>query len=153
MTITREELVELIELPLHMEGTNPMTKKETVPSVKTTHETRYLKCLLTSDEIRIAGDTLARNLDELEVLDDKLKEIKADFKAQIEAKEAAAKVQRTLVRNKYDYRTVPCTLVLNYTGQTAICTRDDTEAIVEDRKMTMAEKQMDLGFDGNEQTE
>ena len=130
-----------------------MAKKKDEPSVKTTHETRYLKCLLTEDEIRIAGDTLARNLDELEVLDDKLKEIKADFKAQIEAKEAAAKVQRNLVRNKYDYRNVPCTLVLNYTGGTAICTRDDTEAIVDDRPMTMAEKQMDLGFDGDEQTE
>lgn len=109
--------------------------------------------MLTEAEIRAAGDTLARNLDELEVLDDKLKEIKADFKAQIEAKEAAAKVQRNLVRNKYDYRSVPCTLILNYTGQTAICTRDDTEAIVEDRAMTMNEKQMDMGFDGDEKTE
>ena len=153
MTITREELVELIELPLHMEGTNPMAKKETVPSVKTTHEHRLLKCMLTEEEIRVAGDTLARNLDELEVLDDKLKEIKADFKAQIEAKEAAAKVQRNLVRNKYDYRNTPCTMILDYTEGTVVVTRDDTEAIVSDRKMSMEEKQMDLGFDGDEKTE
>lgn len=65
-------------------------KKES--SIKTTHESRLLKCALTKEEIATAGQELARYLDELEVLDDKLKEVKADFKAQIEAKEAAAKV-------------------------------------------------------------
>ena len=130
-----------------------MAKKKDEPSVKTTHETRTLKCMLDDSEMRTAGDTLARNLDELEVLEDKLKEIKADFKAQIEAKEAAAKVQRNLVRNKYDYRPVACTMVLNYTECTVVVTRDDTEAIVIDRKMSAEEKQMDLGFDGDEQTE
>ena len=135
-----------------LKGTELMAKKKDEPSVKTTHETRLLKCMLTPDEIRVAGDTLARNLDELEVLDDKLKEIKADFKAQIEAKEAAAKVQRNLVRNKYDYRNTPCTMILDYTEGTVVVTRDDTEAIVSDRKMSMEEKQMDLGFDSDEKT-
>ncbi|MBE3145027.1 MAG: hypothetical protein IMZ61_14080 [Planctomycetes bacterium] len=130
-----------------------MAKKATEPSVKTTHETRYLKCMLTEDEISVAAQELARHLDEMEVLDDELKKVKADFKAQIERKEAELKVQKNLVRNKYIYRNVPCSLVLNYTGQTAICTRDDTQAIVEDRKMTMVEKQMDLGFDGADGTE
>jgi hypothetical protein len=124
-----------------------MAKKKDEPSVKTTSEHRLLKYILTDEEVRVAGDTLARNLDELEVLDDKLKEIKADFKAQIEAKEAAAKVQRNLVRNKYDYRNIPCTMVLNYTEGTVVVMRNDTEQIVIDRKMSMEEKQMDMGFD------
>ena len=94
-----------------------MSKKPEADSIKTTHETRLLKCALTEIEIRDAGQSLARNLDELEVLDDKLKEIKADFKAQIESKEAQAKVQRNLVRNKWDYRNIPCTMTLNYTQQ------------------------------------
>ena len=130
-----------------------MAKKKDEPSVKTTHETRTLKCMLDDSEMRTAGDTLARNLDELEVLEDKLKEIKADFKAQIEAKEAAAKVQRNLVRNKYDYRPVACTMVLNYTEGNVVVTRNDTDEIVVDRKMLPEEREMDLGFDGDEQTE
>ena len=124
-------------------------KKETQ---KTTHETRLLKCKLTEAEIRDAGDTLARNLDELEVLEDKLKEVKADFKAQIEAKEAAARVQKNLVRNKYDYRQTPCTMVLDYTEQTVKVTRDDTKEVVTERKMLAEEKQMDMGFDKDEKT-
>jgi hypothetical protein len=124
--------------------------KKTEDSIKTTKETRLLKCELTEEEVRQAADTLARNLDELEVLDDKLKEVKADFKAQTEAKEAAAKVQRNLVRNKYDYRQTPCTMTLNYTTQKVIVTRDDTGDVVTERDMLAEEKQMDMGFDAGE---
>ena len=129
-----------------------MAKKTEQPSVKTTHETRLLKCALTENEIRDAGQELARHLDELEVLDDKLKEVKADFKAKTEAKEAAAKVQRSLVRNKYDYRQTACTMVLDYTSGTVFVTRDDTKEIVVDRKMLAEEREMDLGFDGDKET-
>ena len=124
-----------------------MAKKTDGPSIKTTNETRLLKCVLTDEEIAMAGQELARHLDELEVLDDKLKEVKADFKAQIEAKEAAAKVQRNLVRNKYDYRQVACIMVLNYTVGTVVVKRDDTNDIVVDRKMLAEEREMSMGFD------
>ena len=127
-----------------------MSKKQNKPSFKTTHESRLLKCELTVEEVRVAAQELARNLDELEALDDKLKEVKADFKAQIEAKESAAKVQRNLVRNKYDYRNTACTMVLNYTTQIVTVTRDDTGEIVKERKMLTEEKQMDMGFDSDD---
>jgi len=127
-----------------------MTKKSDEPKVKTTHENRVLKCELTEEEVRVAAQELARNLDELESLDDKLKELKAVFKAQIEAKEAAAKVQRNLVRNKWDYRTTPCTMVLDYTNGTVTVTREDTGEVIKERKMLAEEKQMDMGFDGED---
>ena len=127
-----------------------MVKQKDEAKVKTTHETRLLKCELTEEEVRVADQELARNLDELESLDDKLKELKADFKAQIEAKEAAAKVQRNLVRNKWDYRNTACTMVLDYTNGTVTVTREDTGEIIKDRKMLTEEKQMDMGFDGDE---
>jgi len=127
-----------------------MAKKNDLPSIKTTHETRLLKCELTVEEVRVAAQELARNLDELEALDDKRKEVVADFKAQIEAKEAAAKVQRNLVRNKYDYRNTACTMELNYTEGKVIVTRDDTHEIVTERKMMAEERQSNMGFDGNE---
>ena len=61
-----------------------------------------------------------------------------------------ARVQRNLVRNKYDYRQTPCTMVLNYTTQKVVVTRDDTKKVVSERKMLAEEKQMDMGFDGDE---
>ena len=127
-----------------------MVKQKDEAKVKTTHETRLLKCELTEEEVRVADQELARNLDELESLDDKLKELKADFKAQIEAKEAAAKVQRNLVRNKWDYRNTACTMVLDYTNGTVTVTREETGEIIKDCKMLTEEKQMDMGFDGDE---
>lgn len=123
--------------------------KKTEDSIKTTQESRLLKCELTTEEVSEAAQALARHLDELEALEDGLKTVKADFKAQIEAKEAAAKVQRGLVRNKYDYRQTPCTMVLNYTTQQIVVTRDDTKAVVNERKMLAEEKQMSMGFDGD----
>ena len=126
-------------------------QKKTEDSIKTTHETRLLKCELTPEEVSAAADAMARTLDDKEAIEDEFKTVKADFKAQIEAKEAEAKVLRNLVRNKYAHRQTPCTMVLNYTTQTVVVTRDDTEAIVVDRPMVYAEKQMDLGFDAAEE--
>ena len=123
-----------------------MAKKK-VDSVKTTHETRLLKCELAEVEVSDAAQTLARTLDELENIDSEFKTVKADFKSQIEAKEAAAKVQRNLVRNKYEYRQTACTMVINYTTQTVVVTRDDIKEVVSERKISSEEKQMDLGFD------
>ena len=124
--------------------------KKSEDSIKTTKETGLLKCDMTEREVADAAETLARNLDELDALESEFKTVKADFKAQIEAKEAQSKVQRGLVRNKYEYRQTSCTLILNYTKQTVIVTRDDTEEIVSDRQMLAEEKQMDMGFDGDE---
>ena len=124
--------------------------KKTEDKIKTTHETRRLKCVLTEEEVREASDSLARNLDELETLDDELKKMKSDFKAQLEAKEAAIRVQKNLVRDKYEFRPVRCAMVLNYTQGTVVVTREDTDEMVVDRKMRAEEKQMDMGFDGDD---
>ena len=127
-----------------------MAKKDETPKVKTTHETRLLKCELTEEEVRVAAQELARNLDELEALDDQLGQVKADFKTQIVSKEAAAKVQRNLVRNKYDYRNTQCSMVLDYTNGTVTVTREDTGEVIKERKMHAEEKQMNMGFDDEE---
>ncbi|HIJ71686.1 MAG TPA: hypothetical protein HPP87_10035 [Planctomycetes bacterium] len=116
-------------------------------SIKTTHETRSLKCELTEEELKEASESLARNLDALELLEDEKKKVTSDFKARIEAKEAEVRVQKNRVRDKYEYRPTRCTMTMNYSEGTVVVTRDDTEAIVNERPMSFEEKQMDLGFD------
>ena len=125
------------------------TKKQQ-EATKTTHETRQLKCVLTDEEIREASDCLARTLDELEMLQDEEKKIKADFKAQIEAKEAATRVQKNLVRDKYQFRPVRCTMTLNYTTLRVAVARDDTGEVVTERAMNEDEKQLKIEFDAQE---
>ena len=117
------------------------------PVKKTTKETQTLKCELTEEELRTAGQDLARNLDEIEALNDSLKEVKADYKAQIESKEASAKVQRNKVRNKYDYRGVTCTRTEDYKAGSVIVVRDDTGSIVTSRKMSPEERQQKMEFE------
>ena len=122
--------------------------KKTEDAVKTTTETRTLKCELTDAETREAADVLARALDTLECLEDEKKKLTSDFKAQIEGKEAELRIQKNLVRNKYEHRPTQCKMTLNYTKQMVIVTRDDTGAVVVERKMLEEEKQMQMGFDG-----
>ena len=124
-----------------------MAKKTKEPVVKTIKHTQTLKCELTEEELRTAGQELARNLDEIEALNDGLKEVKADYKAQIENKEASAKIQRNKVRNKYDYRGVTCTKTMNYKAGSVIITRDDTDSVIVSRKMTPEERQQKMEFE------
>jgi len=126
------------------------TKTKEQPAIKTTHETRTLKCKLTDEEIREASDCLARTLDELEMLEDEQQKIKSDFKAQIEAKEAATRVQKNLVRDKYAHRQVRCTMTMNYSTLKVIVARDDTGEIITERAMNEDEKQLKIDFDSEE---
>jgi hypothetical protein len=93
---------------------------------------------------------LARTLDEFEMLEDEQQKIKSDFKAQIEAKEAATRVQKNLVRDKYAHRQVRCTMTMNYSTLKVIVARDDTGEIITERAMNEDEKQLKIDFDSEE---
>jgi len=125
-----------------------MAKTKAEDAVKTTHETRNLKCKLTKEELEVAADTLARKLDEADAAEDEKKSVAEEYKSRVTALEAEAKVQRHLVRNKYTFRNVDCQLVLNFTTGTAVCNRLDTGETVEARPLNHEEKQMDFKFDG-----
>lgn len=126
-----------------------MAKKEQ-EKIKTTHETHSLKCQLAEAEVAVAADELAEGLDQLEAIEDEKKATMENFKARAALIEAQAKVNKNLVRDKYIYRRVTCDLVLDYTKLAATLTRMDTKEIITERAMTADEKQMDLGFDGEE---
>lgn len=130
-----------------------MSDKKKESKIKTTHEVRNLKCKLTPEELTTASEEMAKGLDEIQALEESLESVKKDFKARTTAAEARVNVNKNLVRNKYAYRDVPCELVLNYTKQTATSTRSDTGEVFEERPLSHHEKQMDMGFDGDEKPE
>jgi len=115
--------------------------------IATKEQTEYLKCALTAKEVAVAANDLAKLLDDSQALDDQLVSVKADFKAKLEKCEAGIRVSQRLVRDKYEYRNVDCEVEYNYSTLMVKITRKDTSEIVEDRKMTLGEKQMTIDFD------
>lgn len=128
-------------------------KKNTTPKIATKQQTEYLKCVLTAEEVAVAANDLAKLLDDTQALEDQLASVKADFKAKIEKCEADTRVKQRLVRDKCDYRQVECDVEYNYSTLMVKITRKDTNEVIEDRKMTLGEKQMTMDFDedGKEQ--
>jgi len=128
-----------------------MAKTEREEKSKTTHETHSLKCMLTQEELLQYGDDLATTLDDLRKLQDEKDSVVKEFKAREAAYEAQIAAKQLLVRNKYEHRTVDCNLILNYTEQTARLVRLDTNEVIKERVLSEEEKQMRLGFDGEQQ--
>lgn len=127
-----------------------MAKKDE-NKIKTTHEIHLLKCDLTQEELLQYGEELATVLDNLRRLQDEKESVVKEFKAREAAFDAEIVVKQLLVRNKYEYCQIDCTLTLDYTDQSAVLIRQDTNETIKERKMTEDEKQMDLGFDGKEE--
>lgn len=127
-----------------------MAKTETQQKIKTTKETRHLKCELTQEEILAAGDALATAIDNAHKLQDEKKAVVDSFKAKEAAIEAEITTQQLLVRNKHDYRMVDCDNVLDYETLEYYVIRLDTGKEVTRRKMTEEEKQTTLPFDGED---
>ena len=123
-----------------------MSKKKD-EKTKTITETRSLKCELTEDELLQAGEDLAKAIDEARTLEEQRKSANEDYKAQIAAREAEITIKQRLVRNKNEFRPVPCELTLNYTTLKATVVRIDTKAVVQERDLSHEEKQMKIEFD------
>lgn len=128
-----------------------MTKTKEQPKTKTTKETRILKCLLTQDEVLQAGDDLATALDNLKQLLAEKESVVKTFKAKEAELEANITAKQVLVRNKYDYRSVDCTNVLDYETAECYVIRTDTNEEIVRRAMSEDEKQTTLPFDGEKE--
>jgi len=98
-----------------------------------------LKCVLTQDEILQAGQSLADAQEKIERLRDELASYKAQNKTQEAEAEAIANRNGTLVRQKYEMRSVECEVERDYQHEFITVTRLDTGAIVDHRPMNREE--------------
>ena len=108
--------------------------------IRETEITENLKCMLTEDEVKQAGEAMAKFVQDTARLEGDLKSIKASFKAKIEAAAAGIIDNSNKVRDKYEYRDVDCMQSMNFTVHTIKVTRADTKIVIENRKMTNKEK-------------
>lgn len=122
-------------------------KKKVQDKIRETEISENLKCMLTEDELKQASETTARLIQEKTQLEKDKKSTMASFKAKIEAADAGIIDFSNKIRDKYEYRYVDCLKHQNFTTGTIKVIRTDTQAIFEDRKMTVREKQEENLFD------
>ncbi len=127
-----------------------MSKKIEKDKIATKQQTEYLKRMLSTEEVALAANDLAKLLDDSQALESQLVSVKADFKAKLEKCEADVRLKQRLVRDKYEYCYIDCDVEYNYSTLMRKITRKDTSEVVEERKMSMSEKQMSMDFDGEE---
>lgn len=122
-------------------------KNSAADKIRKEEVTENLKCMLTEEEIRQAGETTAKLIQDRGQLEKDKKSVMAGFKAKIDACEAGIIDNSNKVRDKYEYRDVLCEKQHNFTDYTIRVVRSDTGMTVENRKMNLTEKQKESLFD------
>jgi hypothetical protein len=100
----------------------------------------------TPDELRDIGDTLAQAVTRLDGLENDLKNVKAQFKADIEGLEAEIKKEGFRLRNKYEYRPIECDVIFNFSEKVIFWKRKDNGVVEKSRPMRPSDLQLDLPF-------
>lgn len=103
-----------------------------------------LKCLLTADEIREAGENLARLISSIEDLESEKRSLMSDFKARIDSASAERDMLARKIGNRYEFRAVECEEIWDYDTKTVSVVRQDTGETVRERTMTADELQKGL---------
>ncbi len=125
-----------------------MAKTQKKDKIKETEITENLKCMLTDDEVKQVGETMARLIQTKAGLEKDKKSAMASFKAKIDAADAQIIDNSNKVCDKYEYRDVDCVQCMNFTVHTIWTVRSDTGEKIEDRKMTVQEKLEQKLWDG-----
>ena len=107
-----------------------------------THE--HLKCILTEEEIKEAGASLADRYSEITDLEEAKKSVTSDFKAKIDSATADASVLARKIQNGYEFRNVECELQFCTDDKIVQSVRLDTFEIFKSRPMTSDELQEGL---------
>jgi len=104
--------------------------------------TESLKCILTDKERLELGDKQAKDIGELGRLEDQLKGVTGQIKAQQKEVEARLKATSETIRNGYQYRDVEVTKKID--GEIAKYYRHDTGECYKERGIFPSERQMIL---------
>lgn len=133
------------------EGTEPGTEQpddetSALPHIETHTETQSLKCILTQDEIKQAGERMARAEGEKKDHEATMKSVVSRYKAKIDESVAVMSSEAEKVRSGYEFRTVGILVEMDHSEGKVTKTRKDTFEIIEDRKMSDFELQREIRF-------
>jgi len=122
------------------------TKETKKQKPRVSKYSRSLKCELTDDERKDAALLLAQKLDEIGSLESELTSIKKSIQGKVALAEAEAGNAKAMVRDGYEIRSVDVQETMDYEEKSVRVIRLDTGEIIEDRKMSATELQMELDY-------
>lgn len=108
---------------------------------------KNVQVLLTTAEYVSMGKEMGRTQNELKGLQDRLKQVKADFSAKIAEKEARLNSLSTTISNGYEYREVDCFYSYRAKDGQKDVVRTDTREIIGTETMTKRDFQENLPLD------
>lgn len=127
------------------EAMDAMTDEDTAPpDAKVIHRTESLLCKLTLDELRAAGDELARAVQDIGAETDRQTEIKAQMKARLSELEARKTQLAIKVSRREEYRDVQVHVIHDYARGVVTSQRQDTCEFFHERPMEEHERQAAL---------
>lgn len=144
-----EEFGSLEDLEIKLpEGETGEAQGETssLPRIETHTEAETLKCLLTEEEIKAAGDLMARADGERVDAEATLKSVSAQYKAKIASAEAMVGAEASKIRSGYEFRPVEVRVEFDHERGTVERFRTDTFEMIEGRRMTTFEAQRKIRF-------
>lgn len=108
---------------------------------------RHLRVILTREQIAEFADRAAHMLEERDTKEGNFEALKKQAKAELEALESKHRELSGYVRDKARYQEVQCERVFDYSRGVVIEKRLDTEETLQERAMTLDERQLGLELD------
>jgi ribosomal protein S25 len=133
-----------------------MTKEEAADNKVTFLESEYdanLKCALTPDEVMAEAERMARLQQEIKAKEDEAASVNKRYKSEIEGLICQQDTCAGLVRDKFRFKTVRCMKRLDWLTKLVTCVRQDTLQTIEQRSMTVAESQMELEINDEQEAQ
>jgi len=128
-----------------------MAKKQKVDQIKEAKEWHPFSHALTDEERRVAANSLAKTLSELEGIEKERKVVNSSFKTKCDGLKRKIAYLGSSVLIGEEQRSIECNRITNYTKGQMVLVRTDTGQVVEERPLSDDEKQME--FDDNESGE
>ena len=124
-----------------------MAKSKSRDTIHTSQEPHQVEFKLTDEKKAAAALVLANAHSEVESLTLEKKASMAEYKQRADKLSEKIHVTSLMVQKGVEMRSVSCKLELNYTTCRAKIIRSDNHQVIEEREMTLDEKQMQLEYD------
>ncbi len=100
-----------------------------------------LKCEFTSEELLDLADEMTQKMDTREKKQGEFDSIKKQYNGELSTLDEEVRVKQRLIRDKYEFRAIPCQIERDYNTKTFTLIRLDSGEIVEQRKLRTSELQ------------
>ncbi len=107
---------------------------------------RHLPVRLTNEELLEISKELAKDSQDVQELDNKKKEVNADFTAQMNRMKSCIEIASRKISTGEEYRDIKCSVEINVKEMKKTIIRTDTGKTIKEEKLTTEDLQLELDF-------